>query len=118
MTTRLRLRLDGALALLLLTCTTAVWAFPQAPASASEAGPCTHLIGPAHGCCARLPAAPASVPPPSAAAGGARAVLVSPTQAAERIRASAGWRDGLLLFSTAAVAGAAGLVLSAERRTR
>ncbi|MFD3328619.1 hypothetical protein [Streptomyces sp. NPDC058701] len=122
MTTHLRLRLGGALALLLLTCTTAVWASPQAPAPAPAAGPCTHLIGPSpRDYCARLPATPAPVSPTPAADGHVRAVLVSPgvvTRAAERIRASAGWRNGLLLFSTAAIAGAVGLVLSAERRTR
>ncbi|MFD3938224.1 hypothetical protein ACFWSF_09490 [Streptomyces sp. NPDC058611] len=121
MTTHLRLRLSGALALLLLTCTTAVWASPQAPAPAPTAGPCTHLIGPARDYCARLPATPATVSAPPAADDHVRAVLVSPgavTRAAERIRASAGWRNGLLLFSTAAIAGAVGLILSAERRTR
>lgn len=121
MTTHLRLRLGGALALLLLTCTTAVWASPQAPASASKTGPCLHLVGPARDYCARLPATPAPVSPSPAADGRVRAVLVSPgavTRAAERTRASAGWRNGLLLFSTAAIAGAVGLVLSAERRAR
>ncbi|MER5870499.1 hypothetical protein [Streptomyces sp. NPDC002044] len=121
MTTHLRLRLGGALALLLLTCTTAVWASSQDHASASKAGPCMHLIGPARDYCARLPATPVPASPPPAADGRTRAAMVSPavvTRAADRVRASAGWRSGLLLFSTAAIAGAVGMVLSAERRTR
>ncbi|MFB6617681.1 hypothetical protein ACFCV9_26290 [Streptomyces sp. NPDC056367] len=112
MNTRLRLILSGALALLLLTCTVAAWAHPQAPANATAtASACDWIAGPAHGSCTGRPAAPAIV------AGTATPAVAEPA-AAGMLPVGLGGRGGLLLFATAAIAGAVGLILTAERRSR
>ncbi|WP_369776285.1 hypothetical protein [Streptomyces sp. R33] len=114
MNAHLRLLLSGALALLLLTCTVAAWAAPHASPSGttspSVAGaavssePCDLVIGPAHDYCTRGPGTAATVAGPFAAA------TVVPTGMDGRI--------GLMLFATAAIGGALGLVLAFERRSR
>ncbi|MFD9725960.1 hypothetical protein [Streptomyces sp. NPDC059072] len=106
MTTRLRLLCGTALALLLLPCTVAAWANPQ-----PTAGACDRITGLAHGYCTGSPAEPAAVTAPATAeVAGPALVGVVP--------AVLGGRGGLLLFSTAAIAGAVGLILTAERRAR
>ncbi|MFE2167918.1 hypothetical protein ACFXB3_23095 [Streptomyces sp. NPDC059447] len=112
MTTRLRLLYGTALALLLLTCTIAAWANPRSPATSTDtasAGACARITGPAHEYCTGSPAEPAAVTAPATAEVAGLAGVVP---------AALGGRGGLLLFSTAAIAGAVGLILTAERRAR
>ncbi|MFZ3552087.1 hypothetical protein ACODT3_42075 [Streptomyces sp. 4.24] len=118
-----RLLLVAAVALLLLTCTVAAWALPHTrPAAASAASaataataatagtvsapaaadPCRRIIGPAGDYCRRsVGASDSAVPVPSRAGLWLGGLDV---------------RSGLLLFSTAAIAAAIGLVSSAGRR--
>ncbi|MGW0751980.1 hypothetical protein [Streptomyces sp. NPDC002587] len=113
MNRHLRLLLAGALALLLLTCTVAAWANPQrskasAPGvAAADGGPCDLVIGPAHDYCTRTPAA-------RTVSGSAGAATVAGPVAATT---AAVVPAALLVFATAAIAGAVGLVLTYERRT-
>lgn len=119
MNTHLRPLLTGALALLLLTCTVAAWASPQSQpranptllTAAAGGSPCDMVIGPAYNYCTRDPSAAGpttatDVAGPSAVA----AVVPAP--------ASLDGRFGLMLFATAAIGGAIGLVLTVERRMR
>ncbi|MEV7525621.1 hypothetical protein [Streptomyces sp. NPDC091371] len=111
MNTRLRLILTSALALLLLTCTVAAWAHPQSPATPiAGARACDRVIGPAHGYCTGRRTAPTAAADPATAG-------VAVPAAAGVVPAAPGGR-GWLLLSTAAIAGAVGLILTAERHTR
>ncbi|KPH98736.1 hypothetical protein OV450_5607 [Actinobacteria bacterium OV450] len=109
----LRLLLSGALALLLLACTVAAWAAPHgfasgttSPFTAAPASsePCDLVIGPAHDYCTRGPDTVATVTVTSSAATVVPAGMDGPT--------------ALMLFTTAAIDGAGGLVLAFERRAR
>ncbi|MFD9411535.1 hypothetical protein ACFWBN_31555 [Streptomyces sp. NPDC059989] len=119
MNRQLRLLLGADVCLLLLTCTVAAWAGPQAgkasapDVAAADAGPCDRVIGPAHDYCTRTPAT-------TTATRSADAVTAGPTAAATAtlIPAALRGRAGLLVFATVAIAGAIGLVLTVERRTR
>ncbi|MFD7555222.1 hypothetical protein ACFV9E_11905 [Streptomyces sp. NPDC059835] len=112
MTTHIRLLCGTALALLLLTCTVAAWANPQSPTTTADtAGACARVTGPAHGYCTDSPAEPAAVTAPATA-------QVAGPALASVVPGPLGGRGGLLLFSTAAIAGAVGLILTAERRAR
>lgn len=110
MNAHLRLLLSAALALLLLTCTVAAWANPREQptavpgVAAADSEPCDLVIGPAHDYCTRGTGTAAAVTGPAAAA------TVVPTGMHGRL--------GLMLFATAAIGGAVGLVLAFERRAR
>ncbi|MFF3864019.1 hypothetical protein [Streptomyces sp. NPDC002209] len=113
MNAHLRLLLATALALLLLTCTVAAWANPQsrpsgaasAPAAAAaDSDPCSLVVGAAHDYCTRGPDTTNAV---------GRYPMVATV-----VPAGLGGPAGLLLFATAAIGAAVGLVLTVERRAR